>query len=82
MACIALALLTVLSLVCAAALADELPQPEGGMKYESCWAQRCGLIQIDYEEEGYRVAVELFDPVDSTGVLWEYSCYSEAYIRG
>ena len=73
--CLILALMMALSLACAAALADEEPQPEGGRKFEGCWAKMCGLIEIVYEEEGYRVLVDLFDQEDNTGVQWEYSCF-------
>ena len=72
---IALAMIAALSLLCAAASADEIPQPEGGKKFESCWGMRCGLVQIDYEEEGYRVMVDLYNQDDHTGTLWQYSCY-------
>ena len=72
---IVLAVLLVLSLMGTAALADEAPQPEGGRKYESDWAMMCGLIEIVYEEEGYRVSVDLFNQDSNTGTLWEYSCY-------
>ena len=71
----ALAAMLALSLLCAAALADEIPQPEGGRKFESWWGLRCGLVAINYEEEGYRVLVDLFDPEDNTGVQWEYACF-------
>jgi len=61
--------------VCAcAALADELPQPEAGKKFESDWAVAGGLAQIVYEEEGYRVTLEITKE-DGTGAVWEYACY-------
>ncbi len=62
-------------LTCIPVFAYEVPQPEGGMKFESNWAMMCGLIGIVYEEEGYRVEVELFNQEECTGTLWEYSCY-------
>ena len=69
------ALLAVMMLVLgAAALADEVPQDEGGKKFEGWWALAGGLIEIDYEEEGYRVSVDLRSP-EGTGTLYEYSCY-------
>ena len=64
-----------LTLFCMAVSADAVPQPEGGKKFESIWAKACGLIEIWYEEEGYRVMVDLFNQSDSTGTQWEYSCY-------
>ena len=70
-----LALLLALSLIALPALADETPQPEGGSKFETNWGKMCGLIEIYYEEEGYRVSVDLYNEVDQTGTLWEYSCY-------
>lgn len=72
---IALALMMALFLLCTAALAEETPQPEGGKKFESNWAKMGGLIEIVYEEEGYRVSVDLFNQDDNTGTLWEYACY-------
>ena len=74
---ILLALMIVMT--CAAALADEVPQPEGGKKFEGDWALTGGLVEIVYEEEGYRVAVDLCTIGEGTGTLWEYSClYNEA----
>ncbi len=72
---ILLALVFALSLICAATAEDVVPQPEGGKKFESNWAMMNGLIEIYYEEEGYRVMVDLFNQVDNTGTIWEYSCY-------
>ena len=57
-----------------AASADEIPQPEAGMKFESDWAIAGGLVQIFYEEEGYRVTLEM-DREGNAGSLWEYACY-------
>ena len=59
----------VMLMVCACAAADAVPQPEQGKKFDSDWAIRGGLVQIYYEEEGYRVRVQL------PGSEWEYSCY-------
>lgn len=70
-----LALMTALTLICTAALADSVPQPEGGKKFESNWGMMCGLIEIVYEEEGYRVSVDLYNQAENTGTQWEYSCY-------
>ena len=53
-----LALLMLGAFACAA-FADEVPQPEAGMKFENDWAIPGGLVQIDYEEEGYRVTLEM-----------------------
>ncbi len=72
---IALSLMMALALMSAAALADEMPQPEGGKKFEGQWAMMCGLVDIVYEEEGYRVSVDLYNQEEKTGTLWEYSCY-------
>jgi len=57
-----------------AASADAVPQPEAGKKFESDWAIAGGLAQIVYEEEGYRVMLEIIKD-DGTGATWEYSCY-------
>ncbi|MBR6029349.1 MAG: hypothetical protein IKP40_09690 [Clostridia bacterium] len=59
----------------ACAAADAVPQSEGGKKFESDWAMSDGLVQIYYEEEGYRVAVDLRDPETGGGSLWEYACF-------
>ena len=61
--------------VCAcAAMADERPEPEGGKKFGSDWAIGGGYVLIVYEEEGYRVSIDILKD-DNTGSLWEYSCY-------
>ena len=57
-----------------AASADEADQPEAGKKFENDWAVAGGLVQIYYEEEGYRVSLDL-EKEGGTGSLWEYSCY-------
>ena len=63
-----------LAVFACAASADEVPQPEAGMKFESDWAAPGAFVQIVYEEEGYRVTLEK-DEADGTGSLWQYSCY-------
>jgi len=68
----------VLAATCCAALADEVPQPEGGMKFESHWAIFNMTVEIVYEEEGYRVYINGIDPYEHKGTEWEYSCvYNE-----
>lgn len=75
---ISILLVLMMAVTAAGAAADEIPQPEGGKKFESDWALGAGLVQIYYEEEGYRVAVNIEKPEEGTGTLWEYSCdYSE-----
>ena len=69
-----LALALALSLVCAAH-ADEVPQPEGGKKFETGWAIFNTTIRIVYEEEGYRVFIRNTDPSEQKVTEWEYSCY-------
>ena len=64
---------TMLMLLVCTAAADEVPQPEGGKKFESDWAIPGGLAEIVYEEEGYRVTLEITK--DGAGSRWEYSCY-------
>ena len=62
--------------VCAcAATAEEIPQPEAGQKFEGSWAVPGGLAQIIYEEQGYKVSVEIIKPEAGGGTVWEYSCY-------
>ena len=73
---IVLAMMMILTVLAGAvALADEFPQPEGGRKYETNWAIRGGLIEVYYEEEGYRVSVNLCNLEEGTGTIWEYNCY-------
>ena len=70
------------ALLCAAAMvftvcfaiAEGDPQSEGGKKFEGDWAFGGGLARIDFEEEGYRVFVEI-DNQEGSGTEWEYSCY-------
>jgi hypothetical protein len=57
------------------AMADEVPAPEGGKKFESNWAIEGGLVEIYYEEQGYRVAIDIEKLGEGTGSIWEYSCY-------
>lgn len=70
---ILLAIMMLGAFACAAS-ADEVPQPEAGKKFESKWAIPGGLAEIDYEEEGYRVMLEITKE-DGTGSRWEYACY-------
>ena len=63
----------------ALAESDEFPQPEGGKKFETRWAASGADISIDYEEEGYRVAMLFFKPGDPNGTEYAYNCfYQEA----
>ena len=62
---ILLAIMMLGAFACAAS-ADEVPQPEAGKKFESNWAIPGGLAEIDYEEEGYRVMLEITKD-DGTG---------------
>lgn len=64
-----LAALLILVLCACAAVADEVPQPEGGKKFESDWVVPGGQVEIYYEEEGYKMMIQL------PGSEWEYSCY-------
>ena len=70
---ILLTIMMLAAMACAAS-ADEVPQPEGGRKFESDWVIPGGKAEIYYEEEGYRVMLEITKD-DGTGVRWEYSCY-------
>ncbi len=65
----------ILVLFCLAAYADEVPQPEGGKKFDTNWAIFDMTIRINYEEEGYRVYIRSWDPYELTGTEWEYSCF-------
>ena len=73
---ILLAVLLAATMVSAVAFAENetFPQPEGGKKFESDWAIPYGLVQINYEEEGYRVYVDIFNTENGTGNIWEYNC--------
>ena len=72
---IILALMTAMTLLCVSANADEIPQPEGGKKFETNWAIYGMTVQINYEEEGYRVYIRSTDPFEHQGSEWEYSCF-------
>ena len=54
---------------------EEYQQPEGGLKFEGNWAIMDGLVEIVYEEEGYRVYIELYNQDNMSGEIWEYACY-------
>ena len=66
---------TMLMLLVCAATADEVPQPEGGKKFEGNWAIPGGNVQIDYEEQGYRISIDILKKEDKAGSAWEYSCF-------
>lgn len=70
-----LSMLLIAMLVFSVSLAEEVPQPEGGKPFEGYWALMGGLIEITYEEEGYRVTVDLLNQEDSIITHWEYPCY-------
>ena len=75
---LALLLGTILLLTFCAALADEVPQPEGGKKFDTNWAIFDMTVEIYYEEEGYRVYIKHEDPFEHKGTEYEYSCvYNE-----
>ena len=66
------------SLLCAAAHAEEVPEPEGGKKFGTNWAVFGMTVYVNYEEEGYRVYIRSSDPAGKKGEEWEYSCvYNE-----
>ena len=54
--------------------AEGTPQPEAGKKFENDWAIAGGLVQVYYEEEGYKATIEI-DREDGAGSRWEYACY-------
>ena len=71
-------ILTAIILLCMtafAASADSLPQAEGGKKFESDWAIPGGNAEIVYEDQGYRIAIDILNKEEETGSEWEYSCY-------
>ena len=73
---LSLVLVAVMALtVVGAACADEFPEPEGGKKFGTNWAIFGMDVSIVYEEEGYRVCIEGYDPTELRGQVWEYSCY-------
>ena len=73
-----LAIAMVLTMICTTAFAEEIPQPEGGKKFEINWAIFNVTVQIVYEEEGYRVLIRNWDPTELKGIEWEYNCvYNE-----
>ncbi len=72
---ISILLALTMAAACTSSLAEEAAQPEEGKKFEGNWALMGGLTEISYEEEGYRVSVDLFDQGENKGVYWEYSCF-------
>lgn len=64
-----------MAVLCCTAMADTKPEPEGGKKFNNDWAVAGGLVTIVYEEEGYRVAVDLLKQDSPAGTSWEYACY-------
>lgn len=68
----------ILAAMCCTALADEYPEPEGGKKFNTNWAIFGMTVEIDYEEEGYRVYIKASDPHEKNGTEWEYSCFYNA----
>lgn len=75
--CMILAAVMAIAALGAVAFAEEeesFPQPEGGKKFEGRWAIGGGLVEIDYEEEGYRVNIRIANNEDWSGTVWEYSC--------
>ncbi len=75
---ILMAMMMAAALLGTVAFAEETVQPEGGRKFESHWAIAGGLVTIDFEEEGYRVAIELCNAADNSGEIWEYNCLYSA----
>lgn len=71
---VVLALILAMSLACIS-LADEVPQPEGGRKFETDWAITGTLVSINYEEQGYRVSIVSEIPAEGKGVEWFYNCF-------
>ena len=64
--------------LCCSATADEYPEPEGGKKFNTNWAIFGMTVNVNYEEEGYRVYIRATDPYELSGTEWEYSCaYNE-----
>jgi hypothetical protein len=71
---ILLAVMMLGAFACAAMAEEDIPQPEAGKKFESDWAIPGALVQIGYEEAGYKIQVEVTKD-DASGSVWEYSCY-------
>ena len=67
-----------LGVIACAASADEVSRPEGGNKFESNWAIAGGLVEIDFEEEGYKIGLDIWKPEENMGSVWQYSCIYEA----
>ena len=61
--------------LCASACGEGTPEPEGGKKFHSDWAMFNMTVEVNYEEEGYRVYIKSSDPYEHNGYEWEYSCY-------
>ena len=65
-----LAVILVLALACTA-MADE----DDGAKFDSFWAIEDAIVEIDQEEEGFRVLIIARDYEEGRGTIWEYNCF-------
>ena len=76
----AMLMVLALALSCAAVLAEDVPEakecPEEAKIYEGIWENVEAKIEMDWEEEGFRVMVTRQDSYDKA-TTWEYSCTVE-----
>ena len=74
---ILLAVLMVCGIICTAALAEEEPAAQEAPdpdNYSGVWVCDRASIEINWEEEGYRVYIEWGSSAWET-TIWEYSCF-------
>lgn len=72
---ILMALLVAMSVMAVAVAEEEtFTEPEGGRKFSTVWALAGGKVNVDFEEGGYRVSVDLTTDLEH-GTLWQYNCY-------
>ena len=65
-----LAVILVMALACTA-MAEE----NNGEKFDSCWAVPNAFVEIDQEDEGFRVLIIGTVPEEGRGTIWEYNCF-------
>lgn len=65
-----LAVILVMALACTA-MAEET----NGEKFDSVWAIQDAIVEIDQEEEGFRVLIISKDFEEGKGTIWEYNCF-------
>lgn len=53
-------------------------EADAGAKFESDWAFPGALVMITYEEDGYKIRIDIENEETAGGTVWEYSCLYNA----